>query len=381
MAKKKAAKKAAKKKPAPKKRPATSASGRPRNVVGKKKGSMGGVPPATKKATDCIIEILKGPDASKAKKGTRKKTPAKKTKPEDERPRGEDTAQEAAEVTEQESAAENQATDATAAPADQAPAETPPAETAPTEPAIPTEAEKEKALRHYQLILDAQRKINVVWGDYQGKKLVAKAAKENYDGLVVAMHELVNNGPDKQGRLRFEDDVDEDPDPTASGGDADSSESPSLKDPEWMAREISVLIDCHPKMTMAIVGKLAENDVKTLGDLHRLWERGRSVNSLKGFGDETAGIVNDAYGQYGMDHPEIYGMDPAPAKDPASTDPDPPANDEAASQFPTAEIEEPESSLTDKDFSLDDLDDLDDDESDDADDDFDETVEYDDEEK
>lgn len=163
-----------------------------------------------------------------------------------------------------------------------------------------------KEMRHYAEILQLNDEVRRSYNAWEVAKHEAKSLKEVYEVKCAALTTLINEGPDPQLPLNFGDD-------DQPGGRS----SKTIKPPAaWMVRPVGVL-----GLPKGIVSKLEEGGIETLGQLEEFWKQGRLLSDLKGIGDEKAAEVAGKFAEYAKDHPEVYGLDDAPALDADAADP------------------------------------------------------------
>ena len=139
---------------------------------------------------------------------------------------------------------------------------------------------------HYAAIRELNAQVDRAHAEWEASKEETAAKKKDLERLHGDLRRLIRN-PDDQLGLPF--------------GDAD-----------WRCRSLRVL----PGLTDALVDKLAEAGLETLGHLKDYWDGGKYLEDLKGVGPEKSSLITDAFADYAKEHPEVYG-EPEEADDDA----------------------------------------------------------------
>jgi len=173
-------------------------------------------------------------------------------------------------------------------------------ESAPVEPAPSEPAPTPEDLRrlHYEEITKLSEQVDEAFGAAVSAKQEAAEAKKLYEGLNAKLLRLIRRGPEMQRQL-----------PLGESGEGDA---PIASD-AWRDVPIRELADYG--VSDSLNDLLRENRLETLGDLDDFWKRGKRLNDIKGIGEEKAAKIADAYADYGVAHPELFGKLPEQAAD------------------------------------------------------------------
>lgn len=151
----------------------------------------------------------------------------------------------------------------------------------------PADSPTELRRQHYEemvtsgrLVRDAKRNMETLKAEYA-------SAKKEYEGLQAAHMRLTGRDP-MQRPLPLD--------------EPDESDGPAPVDDSWRRLDINVLA-----ITPAVIDKLYQAGVMTLGDVSDYWKSGKQLVDLKGIGEASDTAVRDAFSNYGVEHPEVFG--------------------------------------------------------------------------
>lgn len=179
--------------------------------------------------------------------------------------------------------------------------------------AAPADPDEAKKLEHYAEIRRRNDAVLLKYSEWDAAHAHAASLKKELESMRKDLNEYIRRGNDPQRPLGFDDD--EDP----------ATTKPAADEPAWKARPLSELM-----LSKAMIERLAEAGITTLGHLKDFWDAGQVLTSIKGIGAEKNGEIADAWGEYAKTHQEVYGV----ATD-DDDDHDPFAGDEPAAHDPT----------------------------------------------
>lgn len=150
----------------------------------------------------------------------------------------------------------------------------------------PTEEETKQSAeaRHYAEILSATAEVQDALYEYEQAKDLSSSLKKDYERLNERLIRLISHGPDRQKKLFKE---------------PDTSEQPSDAYRSHLVSELA--------LTKGLVEGLENLGLTTLGELQDYWRAGKHLYDEKGWGQEKAAKVADAYADFGVKHPELFG--------------------------------------------------------------------------
>jgi hypothetical protein len=154
-----------------------------------------------------------------------------------------------------------------------------------TEPAAdPPPSLEELKRTHYAEIAVLGNRVDNARLAWEGLKADTSDAKKEYEGLNVQLLKLIRRGPSLQRELPL--------------GEGDAP----LPDDSWRSLDLKQL-----DITPGVLNSLYTGGLMTFGDLSDYWKDGNVLSSIRGIGEASDAAVRDAFSQYGVEHPEVFG--------------------------------------------------------------------------
>lgn len=150
--------------------------------------------------------------------------------------------------------------------------------------AEPEETQESAESRHYAEIRELNEQVLDSQYEWQRAKDEASAAKKDYDRLSEKLQRLIAHGPDRQRRLFAE------------------KPAANVVVDAFRSHDVAEL-----GLTKSLTEGLRDLGLNTLGELQDYWKSGKHLHDEKNWGPEKSAKVSDAFADFGVAHPELFG--------------------------------------------------------------------------